>query len=466
MKVASLAIMGLLFFSLFSFINFDRAYADSFAVDSIGFLGNAINLTDHSTFQANGKFWIFYYGYQNKTSVVCSSWYTSSTDGKIWGTGSAVGIGTACANHFISVWDSGNQVFGIVSNVGTAMAPNYNFQSISGNLNPSGTVSWIQNSTKAAGMVVGAQSATMVDSSGNWWVAIQAFSNHTSIDCVEVFKGNGVTWSRVLNESNTALPVGGGLFQLTNGDVVLSLEDLSAHQGVMETSNGGGTWNSPVYTTQVWQGRSTNTQGNTIFLAGLDNADTRVKVVSIADGGGSWSAATTIDGAVAGTKQIPSLGQNGTGLTAYFASNTGPYNTYAVSTTNLSTWGTPVNIGAPNSANGNADSGVVSNGDAWLGATAGLDELFFSTYGNNITIVIPCTFYQLQCWLYPLFFVSTYFIIICGIAAKAGVGQEDLKTLALEALTIGGMLAVIVGLLNVMIPLMLVVIQVVRTIRA
>lgn len=426
MKAVSLLVVGLLLLSMFSFARFPKAYAASFAVDSIGFIGHPISLSDHSTFQAQGKFWIFYYGYENKTSAVCNSWYTSSTDGNTWTTGAPVGIGTACANHFISVWNSGNSVFGIVANVGTGMFPNYNFQSISGNLNTDGTVTWVQNSTKAIGMVVGAQSATMVDSSGNWWVAVQGFSNHTSIDCVEVFKGNGVTWTRVLNESNTALPIGGGLFQLQNGDVALSLQDLSAHQGVTFTSNGGGTWSSPVYTTQVWNGKSTNTRSNTVFLAGLDNADSHIKVVSLADGGGSWSSATTIDGGLP-SLQFPSLGQNGTGLTAYFASGTSPYNTYAVSTVNLSTWGTPVNIGTPNSANGNADAGVVSNGDAWLGATAGLDQLFFSTYGNNVTVVIPCTFYQLQCWLYPLFFVSTYFIIICGIAAKAQVGQEDLK---------------------------------------
>lgn len=83
----------------------------------------------------------------------------------------------------------------------------------------------------------------------------------------------------------------------------------------------------------------------------------------------------------------------------------------------------------------------------------------------NSTVIIPCTAFQLQCWLYPVFFLSVYLVLNIGITWRGQISTEDMEGVIFESLALGSMIAVIMGMVNIMIPLLLTVIQVVRTIR-
>lgn len=65
-----------------------------------------------------------------------------------------------------------------------------------------------------------------------------------------------------------------------------------------------------------------------------------------------------------------------------------------------------------------------------------------------------------------MFFFGTYLILILGIAKKGNIPDVDIKGFALEAFTIASLLAVIMGMMSVMIPLLVTIVQVIRMIRA
>ena len=68
------------------------------------------------------------------------------------------------------------------------------------------------------------------------------------------------------------------------------------------------------------------------------------------------------------------------------------------------------------------------------------------------TVVAPTPF-QIEYWLYPFFFFMTYDILVLGFASVGGIGGKDIQWVFLEANTLASLLAVIMGMLNIMIPM-------------
>lgn len=85
---------------------------------------------------------------------------------------------------------------------------------------------------------------------------------------------------------------------------------------------------------------------------------------------------------------------------------------------------------------------------------------------NPVVVITPCTAYELQCWLYPSFFIAVYLLMMMGIAYRGDISSRDMEGVVLEALAIGSLIAVIMGLFSVMIPLFITVLHIVRTLRA
>lgn len=83
-----------------------------------------------------------------------------------------------------------------------------------------------------------------------------------------------------------------------------------------------------------------------------------------------------------------------------------------------------------------------------------------------ITSVVACNAYQLQCWLYPSFFLGVYLVLMMGITLKGGVSGKDNEGIVLEGLALGSLIAVIMGMISIMIPLLITVVHVIRTLRA
>jgi hypothetical protein len=90
--------------------------------------------------------------------------------------------------------------------------------------------------------------------------------------------------------------------------------------------------------------------------------------------------------------------------------------------------------------------------------------LVFATQ-TYVTQVVPCTAFQLQCWLYPMFVFGVYMILVTGMARIGRVPSSDLTGHLLEAFSLAALLCVIFGILNVMFPLIITVVQVIRAVR-
>jgi hypothetical protein len=85
--------------------------------------------------------------------------------------------------------------------------------------------------------------------------------------------------------------------------------------------------------------------------------------------------------------------------------------------------------------------------------------------GTTVIVVIPCTAFQLQCWWYPFFFFGVYMVMILGMAYMAEVPNKDILGLLLESFSIASLLGVMLGIINIMFPLIITIVQVVRAIR-
>jgi hypothetical protein len=74
---------------------------------------------------------------------------------------------------------------------------------------------------------------------------------------------------------------------------------------------------------------------------------------------------------------------------------------------------------------------------------------------NLTTKVVACTWFELQCWWYPMLFFGVYggTFILTGGAGK--VSSRGVTYLMLSALTFGGLAMVMMDMMNVMIPLIL-----------
>lgn len=79
--------------------------------------------------------------------------------------------------------------------------------------------------------------------------------------------------------------------------------------------------------------------------------------------------------------------------------------------------------------------------------------------------VVACNAFELQCWLYPLFVFGVYMVLIVGTAVKIKVPSRDMTGHVIEAFALAGFLCVIFGILNITVPLLITLVQVLRVIR-
>lgn len=148
----------------------------------------------------------------------------------------------------------------------------------------------------------------------------------------------------------------------------------------------------------------------------------------------------------------------GNGRQTLNAGNTGPASPWA-SACGTNTVDVCVNDGTPGSTATTTASFTIGSANNWLVVAA--------DFAPSVVVgtVIPCTFYQLQCWWYPFFFFGVYLSLMVVTARKAEVPEKDYTGHFLEALSIASLLAVIMGMLNIMVPLVMTIVQIVRAIR-
>lgn len=90
-------------------------------------------------------------------------------------------------------------------------------------------------------------------------------------------------------------------------------------------------------------------------------------------------------------------------------------------------------------------------------------------FGVPVTIssvdVIPCTAFQLQCWLYPVFVFGIYMVVIMGAARAVGVPRRDYTGHLLEAFSLASLVCVLLGILDILPAMLVTVFQIIRAIR-
>jgi hypothetical protein len=138
-------------------------------------------------------------------------------------------------------------------------------------------------------------------------------------------------------------------------------------------------------------------------------------------------------------------------------------------------------------------SGFTDYGSAWgpeiqmLGATSGVSSpttmpiVVTATHTVNQTVytyaaaafgpayaavvVVPCTFTQLQCWWYPMLFMLAFSGVFLMVAGVSKTPPKQAMFLFLCGLSFGSVVAVIFGLLTIIVPLALLVLNVLYVVR-
>lgn len=185
----------------------------------------------------------------------------------------------------------------------------------------------------------------------------------------------------------------------------------------------------------------------------------------IADNGGTTTATTTdsivmpttyfeISAIVTGTSGCSTAqgGQTqlltGGGASCWF--NIGA----SIGSTSLG-WGIASNIASPTNFHWTA-----------VQAPWALNGIVFATSGGSTSIItVPCTPFELQCWLYPMFVFGIYLVLIVGMARIIKVPSQDYTGHLLEGFSIAAIVMIIFGILNILPALLITVFQVLRAIR-
>jgi hypothetical protein len=118
-------------------------------------------------------------------------------------------------------------------------------------------------------------------------------------------------------------------------------------------------------------------------------------------------------------------------------------------------------------------SGNPSDGSNCLKGTgakcyAQVDD-FTAVYSNQaaqqVTATVPCTFNQLQCWWYPMLFMLAFSGVFLMVAGVSKTPPKQAMFLFLCGLSFGSVVAVIFGLLTIIVPLALLVLNVLYVVR-
>lgn len=78
----------------------------------------------------------------------------------------------------------------------------------------------------------------------------------------------------------------------------------------------------------------------------------------------------------------------------------------------------------------------------------------------TVTTVVPCTWYEEQCWLFPLFFIAVYSISWLVPAAFSKVSTRGMTHLFMAALTLGTVIDIMMGMLSANLLILLIAIDV------
>lgn len=103
-----------------------------------------------------------------------------------------------------------------------------------------------------------------------------------------------------------------------------------------------------------------------------------------------------------------------------------------------------------------------------FGSQASTWVTFAVAYGTSaptVTVVTACNFFQLQCWMYPMFFMGTYLGFFIGLAAAAEVSEKAFLYLLLSGATIASLIEVDMGIMTAMIPVILITLNIVYSFR-
>ena len=86
--------------------------------------------------------------------------------------------------------------------------------------------------------------------------------------------------------------------------------------------------------------------------------------------------------------------------------------------------------------------------------------------GCGLTAVIgPCNFFELQCWWYPLLFMGLYSGFILMVGTWLRTSPRGKAHLFLSAVTFGSLIAVILGIMNIVFPLAMLVLNTIIALR-
>ena len=80
----------------------------------------------------------------------------------------------------------------------------------------------------------------------------------------------------------------------------------------------------------------------------------------------------------------------------------------------------------------------------------------------NVTVyvVVACNFFQLQCWLYPLFFMGMYSAFFIGVGLGLEVSEKGFIYLIFSGLTMASIIEVQMGIMTPLLPIILIVLVV------
>lgn len=96
----------------------------------------------------------------------------------------------------------------------------------------------------------------------------------------------------------------------------------------------------------------------------------------------------------------------------------------------------------------------------------GLQTLDTGANCEGLTItIIPCSWFQVQCWWYPSLFFGLYIAIFMIVAKKGEASGSGTIYMALSALNLSAMTQTLMGLLTFIVPLLLIVLTVVYAVR-
>ena len=84
----------------------------------------------------------------------------------------------------------------------------------------------------------------------------------------------------------------------------------------------------------------------------------------------------------------------------------------------------------------------------------------------NEIVIQACTFFQLQCWWYPMLFFGLYAGGICLVGIGGRISSRGFTYMALFGLTMASLIQVMMGLLSVMFPIILLSVSVIYAVRS